>query len=320
MSIGHMPSMEVAIVGEVLALRTDGREQSILPQAKDLSKWAITDGTRQLSSDIPPILREGLSRLGGCWSETCYCLVEVIGGRFHGLRAIGAGSNKRLRQRAGHLALTASATLAAGGLNATYWKSGDAGKSSFEALLDNARELPGMELATQAAIAEMAKRSATGLDGVVQIPLNLRCYYDAWCELLSLEFREQCGEASPYDEDVDTDVLIQQGTCLVGVVIEPSPTGYALTYGDHEGGGDAKKIKAGSSICLSREHPAKDGLPTAFAVLSHSPGRLRIEGTGKEPQDFCVGKWRVDLEPDRVEFGMGVIAGWPLAFFGRTDF
>ena len=275
MSIGHMPSMEVAIVGEVLALRTDGPEESILPQAKELSQWAVTDDTLQLSNDIPPILREGLSRLGGCWSETCYCLVEVRGGRFQGLRAIGVGPNVRLRQRAGHLALTVSATLAAGSLNATYWKSGDAGKSPFEALLGNARELPGMELATQAAIAEMAKRSATGLDGDVQpLPLNLRCYYDAWCELLALEFREQCGEASPYDEDVDTDVLIQQGTCLVGVVIEPSPTGYALTYGDHDGGGGAKKIRAGSSIWLSREHPAKDSLPTAFAVLSHSPGRL----------------------------------------------
>ena len=218
------------------------------------------------------------------------------------------------------MALTVSATLAAGSLNATFW-CGDAGKSSFEALLGNARELPGMELATQATIAEMGKRSATGLDGDVQpLPLNLRCYYDAWCELLSLEFREQCGEASPYDEDVDTDVLIQQGTCLVGVVIAPSPAGYALTYGDREGGGDAKKIRAGSSIWLSREHPAKDSLPTAFAVLLHSPGRLQIEGTGKEPRDFCVGKWRVDLEPDKVEFGMGVIAVGPLAFFGRTDF
>ena len=77
MSIGHMPSMEVAIVGEVLALRTDGPEESILPQAKELSQWAITDGTLQLSNDIPPILREGLSRLGECWSETCCCLVEV---------------------------------------------------------------------------------------------------------------------------------------------------------------------------------------------------------------------------------------------------
>ena len=118
--------MEVAIVGEVLALRTDGPEESILPQAKELSQWAITDGTLQLSNDIPPILREGLSRLGGCWSETCYCLVEVRGGRFHGLRAIGAGSNKRLRQRAGHLALTVSATLVAGSLNATFWS--DAGR------------------------------------------------------------------------------------------------------------------------------------------------------------------------------------------------
>ena len=219
MSIGHMPSMEVAIVGEVLALRTDGPEKSILPQAKDLCRWAITDGTLQLSDDIPAILREGLSRLSGSWSETFCRLVEVSGGRFQGLRAMGVGSNVQLRQRAGHLALTVSATLAAGSLNATFW-SGDAGKSSFEALLDNARELPGMELATQAAIAEMAKRSATGLDGDVQpLPLNLRCYYDAWCDLLALEFREQCGEASPYDDDVDTDVLIQQGTCLVGVVI-----------------------------------------------------------------------------------------------------
>ena len=139
MSIGHMPSMEVAIVGEVLALRTDGPEKSILPQAKDLSQCAITDGTLQLSDDIPPILREGLSRLGGCWSETCYCLVEVRGGRFHGLRAIGAGSNVRLRQRAGHLALTVSATLAAGSSNAASWS--DASKSFFEALLDNARKL-----------------------------------------------------------------------------------------------------------------------------------------------------------------------------------
>ena len=73
MSIGHMPSMEVAIVGEVLALRTDGAEESILRQAKDSSKWAITDGTLQLSRDIPTILREGLSRLGGCWSETFCC-------------------------------------------------------------------------------------------------------------------------------------------------------------------------------------------------------------------------------------------------------
>ena len=129
MSIGHMPSMEVAIVGEVLALRTDGPEDSILSQAKQLSQWAITDGTLQLSYDIPPILREGLSRLGGCWSETFCCLVEVRGGRFQGLRAIGVGSNVRLRERAGHLALTVSATLAAGSLNATFWS--DAGKSFF---------------------------------------------------------------------------------------------------------------------------------------------------------------------------------------------
>ena len=73
MSIGHMPSMEVAIVGEVLALRTDGPEESILPQAKELSQWAVTDDTLQLSNDIPPILREGLSRFGGCWSETFCC-------------------------------------------------------------------------------------------------------------------------------------------------------------------------------------------------------------------------------------------------------
>ena len=47
-----MPSMEVAIVGEVLALRTDGAEESILPQAKELSRWAITDGRLQLSNDL----------------------------------------------------------------------------------------------------------------------------------------------------------------------------------------------------------------------------------------------------------------------------
>ena len=73
MSIGHVPSMEVAIVGEVLALRTDGPEESILPQAKELSQWAVTDDTLQLSNVIPPILRAGLSRFGGCWSETFCC-------------------------------------------------------------------------------------------------------------------------------------------------------------------------------------------------------------------------------------------------------
>ena len=97
----------------------------------------IIDGDVEVSEDLPSDLREAVDELDSSFTSLFHCVATVTGGPFHGLTALGFGSNWQVRERCAFLAMTVSVKLidVEAQTNATL-------DDDFQGLLREARELP----------------------------------------------------------------------------------------------------------------------------------------------------------------------------------
>ena len=111
----------------------------------------IIDGDVQVSQDLPSDLCKAIDELDSSFKSLVPCVATVTGGPFHGLTALGFGSNWQVRERSAFLAMTVSVKLidVEAQTNATL-------DDDFQVLLREARELP-------AVVANIAQVTAEGM-------------------------------------------------------------------------------------------------------------------------------------------------------------
>jgi len=121
-----------------LCLLCDEKSKGLFPYAIELSSRVLVCDQLQELEDEEDIRGEVCALVGAAqWGFSCFSTAMAVGGRDHGIRAVGVGSNSKARKRAARIALATVVRLRS---PAIATESPD-GTQAFAALVQRARRL-----------------------------------------------------------------------------------------------------------------------------------------------------------------------------------
>ena len=263
--------IHLAIADGIVCVRFDG-DATALSFAKEESWWEhgslVVEDHVGITSD-----REA----GGADRQDCHRYVaRVQGGRFDGLRAVGRGWNKRTRERAAHVAVTASVLAR---LEEPWpWTY-------------NAMTLELVKHLQQRADFQMLykewPKEGVATNQMDDDPLaedkELSKYVSIFTAVLDLERDADM-------EQGDLEERVRAGHTIRAAKLYPDGSRIEVKWEDGQG----SRFKENDYVVLSRVLPQQYTFKHALRVCAVGPSWLHLDAGNRAPDAVAEGEWQVD--------------------------